>query len=330
MPYNGTGRLSEPGLYSGTDGNQLVNYMYFQSNIAGYDPTFLRDPSRPGSRTSTGAARTTYTGGQNAPYTYPDTNSMFLASVSPSTGQVTMPSYYRQSLFGSGALSNPNWTNAQGKYMTLRPRPQEMGPTFPMPDSTTGCDVKNISGLSGGNDSIWIDIGAPELYTASGLRYKMLVAPLVLDLDRAINLNVVGNVFAEGQPNRHAGNQGWGQWEVNMSRVLNVPTAPNEWENVFFGNGAVSGRYGSGTTALPASVFPLGGSVPHVYAQGDLNGVIDSGNPNAFTTGAGQQWSLPSGMSCFPNFPSVTYDNAGAGATLNSGGQSTTRCSTTR
>ena len=31
VPYNGTGRLSEPGLYSGTDGNQLVNYMYFKA-----------------------------------------------------------------------------------------------------------------------------------------------------------------------------------------------------------------------------------------------------------------------------------------------------------
>ena len=257
---------------------------------------------------------------------------MFLASVSPSTGQVTMPSYYRQSLFGpSACVSNPNWTNAQGKYMTLRPRPQEMGPTFPMPDSTTGCDVKNISGLSGGNDSIWIDIGAPELYTASGLRYKMLVAPLVLDLDRAHQPQRGRQRLRGGPAESPCRQPGLGPVGSQHEPVLNAPTAPNEWQNVFFGNGAVSGRYGSGTTALPASVFPLGGSVPHVYAQGDLNGVIDSGNPNAFTTGAGQPWSPPSRHELLPHFPLRPTDNAGPGADAEQRrGRAPTRCSSTR
>ncbi|HVS36483.1 MAG TPA: hypothetical protein VMS17_13040, partial [Gemmataceae bacterium] len=309
VPFNGTGRLSEPGLYSGTDGNQLVNYTYFQQ----YDPTFLRDPSRIQSRTGPGAARTAYTGGQNPPYTYADTNNMALASVSPTTGQVTMPSFLRAALFGPGAQTNPNWTNAQGKYMTLRPRPQEMGPSFPYPDPTTGCDVKNISSLPGGPDSIWMDVGAPELYTASGLRYKMMVAALVLDLDRCVNLNVHGNVFANG--GLHAGNQGILQTEVNLSKVLDVNAT--EWQNVFLGNGVVTGRYGAG--GLPVSVFGMNGSTPHAYAQIDFNGVNDPGQANPFT--ATPPWALPAGIGCFPSYPASGYGNATVNELKNAGGQ---------
>ncbi len=329
VPYNGTGRLSEPSLvYPNVDGNQMVNYTYFPAD------GFLRDPSRPGTRANNSLGRKNYTGGQNPPYTYPDTNSMFLASVQlvnvsgQMVPQVMTQSYYRSST-GIGPMNpdpnpttNPIWddpnSSAAYRYMTLRPRPADMGPSFPPPASTTG-DVKNISGLSGGNDSIWIDVNAPELYTASGLRYKMLVAPLVLDLDNKINLNVVGNVLASygASGSVHAGNQGWGQWEVNMGRVLNAPAAPNEWENVFFGNGAVSGRYGSGTSALPASTFPLSGPAPHIYAPADLNGVNDPGQPNPFT--ATMAWSLPAGTACFPTFPSQGYGNGGPLETTNNG-----------
>ena len=308
VPYNGTGRLSEPNLvYAGTDGNQMVNYTYFPAD------GFLRDPSRPGTRPNTGVARTTYTGGQNPPYTFPDANSMFLASINQTTGQMVTPSYLRAAVFGN------DWTSPQGKYKTLRPRPADMGPSFPMPDPTTGCDVKNLSGMPGGNDSIWIDVGAPELYTASGLRYKMLVAPLVLDLDRAINLNVVGNVFAENGPtNRHAGDQGIGQWEVNMSRVLSANTT--EWQNIFLGGGGLTGRYGP--TGLPSNVFPLSGPSPHVYAPADLNGVIDPPNPGQFQVST-PAWQLPvgPGASCFPTFPTQTYGNGGTLETQNSLGQ---------
>ena len=279
VPYNGTGRLSEPGLYNGTDGNQMVNYTYFPGD------GFLRDPSRPGTRANPGAARTTYTGGQNPPYTYPDTNSMFLASINQTTGQVTMPSFHRPWLFGSG-VNNPNWTNAQGKYLTLMVRPADMGPGFPAVGARRPRPQHRLQRQEprrrhrAAADSPWIDVGAPELYTSSGLRYKMLVAPLILDLDNRVNLNVHGNVFASG--GLHAGNQMWTAGEVNLSRVLTNGTAPNEWQNLFLGNPPAGnpvyyGRYGP--NRLPASVYGLTGTPPHAYAPADLNGVNDPGQP---------------------------------------------------
>ncbi len=95
-PWDGTGRLHEPAVALGADGYQMVNYTYFAGD------NFLRDPSRIGTRANPGAARGMFTGGQNAPYTYPDLNSMFLASINSSTGAVNMPSYYRGWLFDPG------------------------------------------------------------------------------------------------------------------------------------------------------------------------------------------------------------------------------------
>ena len=102
----------------------------------------MRDPERYGPRTSLAAALNPQMGGLNVPYTYPDLHSHFLAAVR-SDGTVLTPSFHREYLFGRlDDPTNVNWTNAQGKYKTLRPRPID-NPGFPYPEDRGG-DVRNL------------------------------------------------------------------------------------------------------------------------------------------------------------------------------------------
>src|SRR5262249_4911302 len=101
-PFSGVGRLH----YTQTtpkfteDDYKLVNYTWFQAD------GFVRDPERVGTRTEAQLRAKTlpnpypYVGG-NAPYTYPDLNSFFLAAVK-ADGTVLTPSFHRKWLF------NPN------------------------------------------------------------------------------------------------------------------------------------------------------------------------------------------------------------------------------
>ena len=362
VAFNGIGALhySFPGPAGFTDATaggaqiddwKMVNYMYFRT-LDG----FLRDPERYGIRTALrqpGAAdnRGPYLGSANVPYTYPDRNNFYLAAID-SFGNLITPSFHREWLFGrldaypgnpNGLAVNSNWTNNIGRYMTMRPRPAE-NPNFPYPIDRGG-DVKNLAGFPGGCDSSWMDIGAPVMTTPDGRKYKMLVAPLILELDGRINLNVHGNIMGNpinGQPT-HTSNQGLGPTEVNIGpiAVINgsapgVLTASNngvaEWPNLFVGSSLppVPGRYGpynpslnltppfpipvSNNTSFPATTNnvmpPI--TTPYSYNQiayrGPVTGTIPkvSGTPNA-TTG-----NLP----CFPVFP-VGYDNASVAARTN-------------
>jgi hypothetical protein len=243
-PYNGVGRLTAvaPGSQLAAGAVKGINYTYFSADGTLYDPERLP-------RTTSGAAPGAYTGGQNAPYTYPDHNNMYLAAVQAgSTGpNVLQPSFHRHWMFNPGQqlndLTNPNWTNTAGKYLTLRPRPVDNvasdGTTsFPYPSDATG-DVKNLSWAPGGNDSIWIDMNYPVRTWPDGRKYKPLFAWLVRDLDGLVNLNAHGNVHytdpTTGQ-DFHQSNQGWAKTEVNLGRVLaaNVPaTGAPEWTQLF-------------------------------------------------------------------------------------------------
>jgi hypothetical protein len=182
-------------------------------------------------------------------------------------------------------MTNPNWTNAQGKYMTLRPRPAEH-PNFPPPDDATG-DVKNLVWAPGGNDSIWMDPGGPVMTAPDGTLYKMLFAPLIMDLDGRINLNTAGNILGPG--NSHVSNQGWGGWEVNLAKVLYGDNANNPAQytqlflsNTLSGGNTVPGKYGkNGTPSTPGNSIAsvTAGLANHSYAQTDVNGLNEAAPP---------------------------------------------------
>ena len=313
IAYNGTGRLhrtyppAAPAPLRLQDDQKLINYTYFAEDH------FLRDPERQGLRIDPSALRGTFLGGFNPPYTYPDLNNVFLAAVR-ADGTVLTPSYHRPWLFGPLDPSNPNWISPEGKYLTLRPRPAEHPtvngkPGFPFPEDASG-DVKNTIG-PGGNDSVWLDLGFPVLTHAGGRRYKPLFAPLIVDLDGRVNLNVHGNV--RGANRGHVSNQGWGPWEVNLSQVYGADA--NEWKNLFLGGPGVPpsawGRYGPDgqPTPLPTIALAQFGPMPHSYGQIDFDGCQKAGQ-------ATLPLQLPGGTQCFPTFP-AGYDNAGVTESTN-------------
>ncbi len=315
VPYSGVGRLRLQSPYPPQTEQDLINYRYFAVD------GLLRDPERLGNRTGPGDKLGPYACCA-VPYTYPDNNNVFLALLDPTTGQVSVPSFHRPWLFGAlNDPNNPNWKNPVGKYLTCRVHPLE-NPNFGIPTDPGG-DVKNLDGVPGGNDSIWSDPGGPILTAPNGQRYKMLVAPLLLELDSRLNLNVHGNVLASanGQP-ALAGNQGWGPWEVSLADIF-PPTLPgnNEWQNLFLGSPAtglsrVQGRYGSGRVPVAPGWTAPSLPTPRGWGQTDWNGLNEPGQPGAgLPTGP---YSLPGnpqnpvnalGLSPFPYFPPAGYGN---------------------
>jgi hypothetical protein len=330
-PFNGTGRLHEPIVFpTGTgpvalDGYDLVNYTCFRDAGGALADGLVRDPERLGARPldpnnpglSDLSRRGPYTGGFNASYTYPDLNNMFLAAVQ-ADGTVLVPSFHRPWLrkpddpttgFGPLDPGNPNWydqTKPWLKYLVLRPRPADHA-GFPPPEDAGG-DVKNLLGTPGGNDSIWLDLGAPVLTLPDGRKLKPLFAPLIVDLDNRVNLNVHGNV--RGAAAAHLSNQGWGPWEVNLSHVL---TQGGEWVNLFQGTRRPLrvGRYGpDGRPGAANSPGPLGPR-PHTYAQIDFDGSNEGqgGRPTRRLRLPG--FGAPP-LDCFPSFP-AGYGNGSGG-----------------
>lgn len=312
---------------------------------------------------------TAYFGGANVPYTYPDNNNVYLAAVRASDGQVLIPSFHRPYLFAPGflaSINNGDWYQPASRYKLLRPRPidqlsladiQSVVPSFPNVTSFTatqikalatliqirinegkvipypedqGGDVKNLLGSPGGNDSVWVDLGLPVRTTASGKKYKPLVAFLITDLDGRINLNASGNI--RGTALTHASNQGLGRHEINISKVLNVelyggtPTAPSEWRNVFhmLGSTLVS-RYDNAQpaiahpyyltvndsmpsflTTVPSSPLPgvtYWSSTPaHMLVDVDGSNELAGGSPSARMAARQLNINEPLTLSSFPSF----------------------------
>lgn len=277
-PFNGVGTFHETtALPTAPDRAKVVSYTAM--NISG--TTYLYDPEWTGIRPLTtsppypasvpantvnwmpmlgASAGRTYVA-KNAPYTYPDANNLFLASISPQTGQVLVPSYYRTwqfrnasqvavlpnatgleppTLLPAGA-GNPNWTTADGRAFILRPRPIDNtynGTTeFPyVPANADGTFTGDVQNLSGGyffdgtnfqarNDSLWMNVGlAPRKW--NGKWVIPLIAPIVLDLDGRVNLSAHGNrPVGGGNAGAHVSHAGYGPWEVNPSFLLNTENA---------------------------------------------------------------------------------------------------------
>jgi hypothetical protein len=294
VAFSGTGRLhhtypdASPPALRRQDDFALINYTHFPAD------GFLRDPERLGFRTGPTAPRGPYAGAFNVSYTYPDLNNVFLAGTK-ADGTLLIPSFHRPWLFGPLDADNPNWTSPEGKYKILRPRPAEHPPVagrpgFPFADDAGG-DVKNLIGAPGGNDSVWLDLGYPVMTAPNGRKFKPLFAPLVLDLDGRLNVNVHGNI--RGADATHVSNQGWGPWEVALNRVF---ANPDEYRNLFQGVGRrLVGRYGPDLRPSGSILNPFA-APPPFYSRADYDACRADGTPTAAPR-------LPIGAECFPTYP---------------------------
>jgi hypothetical protein len=298
-PFSGTGRLHYPSAL-GQDDYNLINYNYYSADGFIRFPGRLFDPNNPLTIKGpyAGGLNPSYTYPDLNNFYLGAMQSSDGKVLVPSFHRDYLfgsPAGYPGN--PSGAAVNPNWINRVGKYLTLRPRPVDQlqqadvvgaGLPWPLPlDTLTaaqqttlqtlvaqlqsqgkllsypepdGFDVKNLDWAPGGNDSLWMDIGAPVMVAADGRKFKMLVAPLILDLDNRINLNVAGNVL--GQNNSSSSLQAFGPWEQNVSFVLSATSngnpTPTEWQNLLLGSPTtgtphVVGRLGTTRRPIPVA-----------------------------------------------------------------------------
>ncbi len=225
--YNPAGLNDRP--FQGTGKHEaeidIINYMIFDT-----PGSVIRDPEK-GIR---GIA--TFYSRWNPSHTIADKNHYYLGSYSlDNTGNATIiPSYHRDNIIivpavapdlpvFIGPLNSTNpYLGPANQVKTLRPT--NVGFQTPDASSPNGLDVKNLKGYPGGNDSIWIDAGFPVMTTPDGRKYKTLVAPLILDLDGRINLNVAGNLMqrdpTDPTKGSHSSHQGIGRWEINPEKLM--------------------------------------------------------------------------------------------------------------
>lgn len=271
-PWNGVGTFHEQGdtygntALNGVDRARMVNHtvQVLRENPA--DPNtgkpVLLDPEWTGARAvpAGGAVPTFATGVTNrnyvskaAGYTYPDIKNFWLGARDPATGEVLVQSFHRDTLFGTLAPTNANWTNEAGKLLTLRPRPNDHlkdtngNPLFPTvppnADGTYTGDVQNLPGsysyvppptgspagtpgrFISKNDSLWMHIGLPPITLSDGRRVQPLVAPLILPLDGSFDLSHHGNqlnTVTSGMPATtsylHTSHGGQGAWEIDIGK----------------------------------------------------------------------------------------------------------------
>ncbi|MEY4612129.1 MAG: hypothetical protein RL179_102 [Planctomycetota bacterium] len=263
--------------------------------------TVVTDPER-GSRQMANAPNAP-SSSWNPSYTYPDNHHFFL-------GGYTLDS-------AGNPIIKPSFNNAL------------------IDAAGIGLDVKNLEGYPGGNDSWWIDAGFPVMTTPDGRKYKALIAPLILDLDGRINLNVAGNLMQRDPTTPfftadHASNQGWGRWEINPKKLIEnyagmvaqySPLSPaNEFLNLL-SYGTNSGMPAAASIAssvnqwktfgrlYQANYLPVNANPPpatyfaskllHSYSQVDFNGAGDYQAMGGWGPTAKPSFVNPNG---FPSF----------------------------
>jgi len=226
--YNALGGNDRPFQGAGKTAIELANPDFrVKTLVAGNGSTVVADPEKGGRQIAN--APNAPSSSWNSPYTYSDNSHLYLGGYTlDSSGNPTIKPSFNNPIMDASGL---------------------------------GLDVKNLEGYPGGNDSIWIDAGFPVMTTPDGRKYKALIAPLILDLDGRINLNVAGNLMQRDTttPNftaDHASNQGWGRWEINPKKLIEnysgmvpqySPLSPaNEFLNLL--------SYGT-TSGAPAAVL---------------------------------------------------------------------------
>jgi hypothetical protein len=241
--YAGIGRLhySNPAL--GADDFYFPNYQYYPNDsytsgktTVGFirDPEFYFDANRTTPSSPLNGAN--YRAG-NAPYTYPDLNSIFLARVD-ADGSVVTQSYYRPWLTAyATSLLPAAAVPTSTKYCMLTPDTAYYHTNWSVPDTDAGGNVRNLdfspgTKIAGGgyanNDSWWLDLGWPVMIAPNGKKYKALFAPLVLDLDNRINMWLAGNTRSNGLAGggTHVSSKGFGPSEINPTVVSPSTGAP--------------------------------------------------------------------------------------------------------
>jgi hypothetical protein len=293
-PFQGTGK-HEAEL-------NFVNYMVFDT-----PGSVIRDPEK-GVRGNPPLNPSVYSR-WNPSHTIADKNHYYLGgySLDKSGNPTIIPSYHRDNIIIAPAVpssSNPavfiGALNSTNPFLTPANQVKTLRPTnvgFQTPDalSPNGLDVKNLKGYPGGNDSIWIDAGFPVMTTTDGRKYKALIAPLILDLDGRINLNVAGNLMqrdaTDPTKGSHSSHQGIGRWEINPEKLMpssdimnylsfinqsGVVANGSDMDNK--GNWKVYGRFFDSrslpiNTAQASSTFE--NSLAHSYAPINFNAATD-------------------------------------------------------
>ena len=126
-----------------------------------------------------------------------------------------------------------------------------------------------------------------------GRRYKMLFAPLIIDLDGRINLNYAGSLTSRS-------NQGWGKWEMDLTQVVFHHDRNDR---------RLSGQHAAGRTTR---AYGAAGSLPNGTP---LLGPIGTWYSPTDYLGTGTPLQLPTASATAPvySFPTFTgYGNTTA------------------